>query len=97
MTIIIKVDCKIGEESVYVSEISLNDLNLLNPLLLKIRDNSGYFPTGEFYTSEDPDPEFLYMGYPVRLLKTFLPSPVSGIKRILEISIFSDSPMTLYM
>lgn len=97
MTIIIKVDCEIGEESVSINLITSEELRILNSLLLEIRNNSGYFPTGKFLISPDPSPEVLYSQYPVNLLKGYLPSPVNGIKRILEINVFSENPITLYM
>ena len=97
MTIIIKVDCEPGEESVSTNLITPEELETLNLLLLEIRNNFGYFPTGKYYIYPDPSPEILYSRFPVKLLGSFLPNPISGIKKILEINVFSESPITLYM
>lgn len=99
-TFIIEVDCDEGEENISITEISLNELNQVNPLLLDIRENQGYYPTGDFLVYPDPSPEEFY-GTRFResfdILESRLPCPKSGFKRILEIKVFSEPPISLYM
>ena len=91
-TFIIEVDCDEGEENISITEISLDELNQVNPLLLDIRENQGYYPTGDFLVYPDPSPEEFY-GTRFResfdILESRLPCPKSGFKRILEIKVFS--------
>ena len=85
-TFIIEVDCDEGEENISI--------------LLDIRENQGYYPTGDFLVYPDPSPEEFY-GTRFResfdILESRLPCPKSGFKRILEIKVFSESPISLYM
>lgn len=99
-TFIVEVDCNEGEENISVSEISLTELNQVNPLLLDIREHQGYYPTGDFLVYPDPSPEELY-GSRFKdvfdILETRLPCPKSGFKRIIEIRVFSEPSSSLYM
>lgn len=97
--IVIKVDSVEGEENTRITEITGQELEVLWPLLCYIRDNfSGYFPTGRFLIPSDPSPEELYskfLGW--NQLISRIPEPFSGIKRLTEINVFSETPESLYM
>ena len=45
MFILIKVDAREGEESSWVTEISVNEVCKVWKLLKEVEKNSGYFPT----------------------------------------------------
>jgi hypothetical protein len=78
--------------------ISKKELRLLKSLLIELKKNNGYFPTLQFLKDNDPKPEILYSDYPGwNILKSRLPTPVSGFKRILEVHVFGNSPKSLYM
>lgn len=97
--LIITVDCLEGEEGTKLTEITDQELNLVWPLLNYIKNEfSGYFSTGSYYNSEDPNVFDLYshlLGW--KELITRLPEPTSGIKKILEVKVFSENPVILYM
>lgn len=98
MKIQVSVECRYGEESIWVSDINEEELNLLNPVLAEIEMRKGYFPTGEYYIHPDPKPEDLYshfQGWTV--LNRILPSPVHGFGKISEVHVFMNDPMSLYM
>lgn len=101
LTFVAIVDCNEGEESTMLSEISVDELNAIDPLLLDIRNHQGYYPTGDFLVYPDPSPEDLYggrYGHEVfRALDSRLPTPSGGFRRIIEIKVFSESPTSLYM
>lgn len=98
MNIVIRVDAEIGEESTWVSEIKSEEFDEIVPLLLEIKKNDGYFPTGKFRKDDDPKPEILYSGYSGwKNLISRLPTPSSGIKRISEIHIYKENPISLYI
>jgi len=96
MNLLIKVDAREGEESTWMTYITKEELHILKPLLLEIKNHEGYFPTGQ-YLEDEPKPELLYSGYQGwNILKGRLPTPISGFKRITEIHIY-DEPSSLYM
>jgi len=97
-SIIIKVDSKEGEESLWFSYISEEELIEMGPLINEIIKNGGYFPTGSYIGNDDPRPDVLYSGLPGwKILTSRLPTPLSGFKKILEIHVFKDNPNSLYM
>lgn len=98
MKIQILVEARYGEESNWVSDISDNELNLLNPLLAEIERRRGYFPTGDYYTYPDPNPFDLYSEFPgLGVLKRLLPTPIHGFGRICEVHVFTVEPISLYI
>ena len=98
MTILVKVETQEGEESTWMSGITPSEMTILEPLLIEIKNNGGYFPTGRYLVDGDPKPELLYSDYPGwNILKGRLPRPSSGIKQILEIHVFYEDPISLYM
>ena len=98
MTIIVKVDCNAGEEGMYMSEITAEEANILDPLLNEIFKHSGYFPTGDKYHYGDPTVEDLYGQFQgIEDFISRIPSPLHGIERISEIHIFCEAPVSLYM
>ena len=97
MILLIRVECMEGEESISISEISDDSIYDLGELIGRIQEYSGYFPTGQYYNSEDPTPESLYSNF--CCYSDFLgrlPSPPSGIKKISEVSLLEELN-TLYM
>ena len=54
MQILFQVECREGEESNWLSEVSAEELDLLYPLLYTIKANFGYFPTGTYKIPGDP-------------------------------------------
>jgi len=98
MNIFIRVETVEGEESNWLSGITEEEMRLLEPLLLEVKDQGGYFPTGQFLMKGEPRPEILYSSFPGwSILKGRLPEPRSGIKRILEVHVFREDPISLYM
>ena len=85
MKILIKVDCKEGEESMWLSDIEESELNLVASLIRDIKFNNGYWPAEAQQ----------YPGFSE--IKNRLPSPLSGIERISEIYVFSDALFSLIM
>lgn len=93
MQILIIVDCPDGEESMWLSEISEEELNLITPLLVEIKNYEGYFPTGS-YIDPNLTTEQLYghlEGY--KIINRFLPTPVHGFSRIEEALLFKQDPI----
>ena len=98
MKIQVLVEARYGEESSWVSDISEEELNLLNPLLADIENRKGYFPTGDYYEYPDPSPYELYSQYPgLEVLKKILPTPIHGFGKISEIHVFTVDPISLYI
>ena len=99
MKIQIVVECRFGEESMWVSEISDYEFNILEPLIAEIERRKGYFPTGDYYTSPDPKPEDLYgcYGEAFKILQRSLPTPCHGFGRISEVHIFKGKELELYI
>ena len=96
---IIKADVPEGEEGTWMTEIGDKELKNLLPLLQEIKRNGGYFSTGQFYVEPDPKPEILYSHFPGwSSLISRLPTPKTGIRRILEVHFFPSVPVkSLYM
>ncbi len=98
MKIQILVEARYGEESNWVSDINQEEFNLLNPLLAEIERRRGYYPTGDYYSYPDPNPEDLYSEYPgLPVLKRLLPTPIHGFGRISEVHVFTSDPISLYI
>lgn len=94
--IIIQVDCEPGEENMSISDITDQEFWTLDNVLQAIRARGGYYPTGDFL--EFPDPVELYSTIPgYDILERILPKPVSGFRKILEVSIIPGPLNTLYM
>lgn len=98
MKIQVLVEARYGEESNWISDVSEEELNLLNPLLAEIERRRGYYPTGEYYIFPDPKPEDLYSSFPgYEILKRILPTPTHGFGRISEVHVFTVDPISLYI
>jgi hypothetical protein len=98
MKIIIHVDCDLGEDSMWMSDISPEEFEILKPLIDEIYKNSGYFPTGSKWNLEDPTVEDLYGGFKgIEDFISRIPCPIHGIERISEIYVFCEEPFSLYM
>lgn len=98
MYIFIRVDAREGEESGWLTEISVEEANILWGLLKEIEKNSGYFPTPNHIKEGDPRPDLLYSSWPGwNSLVTRLPTPVSGYHKITEVHVFQEAPTSLYM
>lgn len=96
--IVILVDGEVGEETIKMSEITYEQFVKIQPLTLEIKKYAGYYPTGDYYDPEEPGPEELYGSFPgFDMFERFLPSPDSGFGKILEINVFQEDPITLYM
>jgi len=98
-TILVKVLCLEGEESLTINTVNDLDMESLNPLLLDIKQRGGYFPTGKFYQAGMPSPVQLYshfLGWDI--FRSILPQPVSGINKIIRVELFNgEPPMRLEM
>lgn len=98
MKIQITVDCEPGEECTWVSDITREEMEILDPLLMEIKKRNGYYPTEKFLDPSDPKPEELYSMFPgFEILRRRLPSPLSGIGKIREIDVFTGEIFTLYI
>ena len=98
MKIQVLVEARYGEESNWLSDVTEEELNLLNPLLAEIERRRGYYPTGDYYTYPDPKPEDLYGSYPgLQILRRMLPTPIHGFGRISEVHVFTVDPISLYI
>ena len=97
--IIIKADVPEGEEGTWMTRIEERELHDLLPLLEEIKRNEGYFPSPVFRVEPDPKPEILYSHFPGwSSLISRLPTPKTGIRRILEVHFFpSEDVKSLYM
>lgn len=95
MQILFIVDCHEGEESRWLSEINEEELNLITPLLEKIKENDGYFPTGQFIYPGESNIEAMYghlEGF--RIINRFLPTPIHGFSKIEEVLLFTQDPIS---
>ena len=98
MFILIKVDAREGEESSWVTEISVDEACEVWKLLKEVEKNSGYFPTPNHIKEGDPRPDLLYSGWAGwNSLITRLPTPISGFNKIIEVHVFQEAPTSLYM
>lgn len=98
MKIQILVDARYGEESNWMSDITEEEFQMLNPLLAEIERRNGYYPTGDYYVYPDPNPEDLYSGFPgLAVLKRLLPTPIHGFGKISEVHVFNVDPISLYI
>lgn len=91
MRILFIVECREGEESMWLSEIDTQELNLITPLLEVIKNNQGYFPTGSYISQEGPKVEELYgwvEGFSI--INRFLPTPIHGFSKINEVLLFQE-------
>jgi hypothetical protein len=98
MKILILVESRIGEESMWVSDITEEEMSKLEPLLYEIQKRNGYYPTGSYYTSPDPKPEELYKYFDgFEILRTRLPTPINGFGKIREVTVMTGDSYSLYM
>ena len=98
MFFLIKVDAREGEESCWLTEIEETDLEEMIDLLKEIRKNSGYFPTSNHIKEGDPRPDLLYSSFSGwNSLITRLPTPQNGFYNIIEVHVFKETPISLYM
>lgn len=97
--IVVEVECAPGEESCLMTKISEEEFNLLNPLLLELKESQGWFHTGYFVeTTEFSNIVDSYGDNPGwNILCKVLPKPAGGMKRILRVSMWNEKPMTLLM
>ena len=96
MQILFQVECREGEESNWLSEVSAEELDLLYPLLYAIKANFGYFPTGTYKIPGDPSVEDIYGSLPgFGIINRFLPTPEHGFCRIRTIYLFENDPKIL--
>ena len=98
MYILIKVDAREGEESCWLTEISIEEARKVWSLVKEIEKNSGYFPTSNRIKEGDPRPDLLYSEWSGwNSLITRLPTPISGFHKITEVHFFQEAPISLYM
>lgn len=96
MNILFNVDCPDQEESNWLAEINEEELTLLNPLLIAIKSNGGYFPTGTFKLPGEPTVEELYGNIPgFSIINRFLPTPLHGFSKIKTVYLFETDPKIL--
>lgn len=102
MWLLIEVECAPGEDSTRLSEVDPGTIEEITPLLWKIYEYQGWFPTG-FYESTviGATPWEIYAGeFGPEAYDAFLqllPSPPGGFSRIKQVLCWSDPPMSLYM
>lgn len=95
-TIIILVDARQGEDKWAVDEVSELDLKVMEPLLVEIKKNGGYYPTEGRNQPGAPNARDLYHGYEGwNVLDSIVPRPLSGFTRIIEIRLFRGESMVL--
>lgn len=98
MKILILVESRVGEESMWVSDITEEEMNKLEPLLYEIKNRNGYYPTGDYYVFPDPKPEELYKNFDgFEILRTRLPTPINGFGKIREVTVMTGDSYSLYM
>jgi hypothetical protein len=96
MYVLIKVDAVEGEEGSWITEIGDSEVRDLWELLKEIEKNSGYFPSKTI--DGDPRADILYSGFRGwNSLISRLPTPPSGYHKIIEVHIFKEAPISLYM
>lgn len=97
MTIVIKAEYSPGEEITKMSEITVGEMEVLEPLIDRIYNNSGYFPTGSKYNLGEPSIEELY-GDCIGIVDFMTRIPDDrDIEKITEIHVFREEPISLYM
>ena len=102
MWILIEVDTVPGEDSTRLTEVDPGTIEEITPLLLRIFEYQGWFPT-RFYEStvigstpwETYAGEFGPEAYDTLL--RLLPSPPSGFLRVKKVLCWGEEPMSLYM
>jgi len=98
MIFIAKTDSREGEESFWISEISKEILDTLTPLLIELKNNNGYFPTGDNIIPGETNISDLYGKFDtLQELINRLPTPIHGFLRIEEINVIEGNVSTLYM
>lgn len=97
-TIIIKVLGVEGEENMSMEKVSDLDMEVINPMLLKIRENNGYYPRGKFETPGKPTAKDLYRQFAGwDIVESILPRPKSGFSHIISVEVFREEPIKLNM
>lgn len=97
-TVIIKVFAKEGEQDLSVSNVSREDLELLSPLIIEIRNHKGWFPHNMVGPERFPTAEELYCRFPaLEILNSMVPEPLSGFNTIIFMKVFSEDPQEIVM
>lgn len=92
-----------GEEYNRLSEVDPGTIEEITPLLLRIYEYSGWFPTGYFLPADGigPTPWEVYAGEfgaeAYDTLSQLLPSPPSGFSSLVKVLCWGEEPMSLYM
>lgn len=103
MWLFIEVEGVPGEECTRLSEVDPGTIEEITPLLLKIYEYEGWFPMGEFFTTQviGATPWEIYAGEfgpeAYDTLLSLLPHPESGFLGITRVLCWSEEPMSLYM
>ena len=96
--ILIEVECCGGEENIAIDTISPEEVDLITPVLLKIQQNKGWYPTGLYSPTVGSSIIDEYGGFDGwETLERYLPRPQSGIERISRALLWEETPMSLYM
>lgn len=97
-TMIVRVLAEPGEESITVSSVSDTDMEILEPMLLDIRNHRGFYPIGKGRRPGEPSAKELYHNYVGwDVFESLRPNPVSGFSTIISVSVYREEPMKMEM
>ncbi len=97
-TIIVTVACEAGEENMSIASVSDTDMEVLEPMLVDIKNHRGYYPVGKCRKLGEPTARDLYHNYVGwDVFESIRPNPISGFSTILSVSIYKEQPLKMEM
>jgi hypothetical protein len=97
-TMIVVVAGQPGEECVSIASVSDTDMEVLEPMLIDIKNHRGYYPVGRARRPDKPTARDLYHNYQGwDVFESIRPQPLSGFTTILSVSLYREEPLRMQM
>ena len=97
-TMIIVVAGEPGEDCISIATVSDTDMEVLEPMLVDIKNHRGYYPTGKAIKKGRPTARDLYHNYQGwDVFESIIPRPLSGFSTILSVSLYKEEPLRMQM
>ena len=97
-TMIVQVAGEEGEECISINTVSDTDMEVLEPMLMDIREHRGYYPTGKYRKPGEPTARDLYHHHVAwDVWESIIPRPISGFSTIISVKLYKEKPLKMNM
>lgn len=95
---IVKVAGEPTESLISINTVSDTDMEVLEPLLMDIREHQGYYPKGKYQRPGNPTARDLYRKHEAwDIFESILPKPPSGFPAVISVELYSQVPLKMEM